>query len=201
MAFFGLTALGPQNVFKDQRANLFSIRDIEDIFFEAAFDDHSEEGLIESAETRFILTKVYHDRKQDVPELEMNILARKIEQIIENESKLVLLDNIKLDEQNHPKVVTKDQFMQAIGELRSEIEEKTQNGANYISHQKYTHAKTKNMTKTTPRRVFRRPVTTNNDLGWRAVSKIEHTNLHKVGHIPQSEMTKFADCKIRSEFF
>ena len=61
MAFFGITALGPPNIFKSSLVNALGINVYTDEEFESAFNrvDREKKGLITSADVEELLYETY----------------------------------------------------------------------------------------------------------------------------------------------
>jgi hypothetical protein len=124
MAFFGITALGPPNVFKSSMINALGIQVYTDEEFEAAFKkvDKDQSGYITQNEVEELLYETY-----GYPALE-------------EEVKMFMEDF----DANHDGKVSLEEFKAALGRMRETL--KGQDGAakeyksfNKMAHDRYKH--------------------------------------------------------------
>ena len=116
MAFFGITALGPPNVFKSSLVNALGLQVYTDEEFEAAFKrvDRDNSGYITKNEVEELLYETY-----GYPALEQEVT--------------MFMEDF---DANHDGKVSMDEFKQALGRLREQLKSKDGAAKEYTSYNK-----------------------------------------------------------------
>ena len=182
MAFFGITALGPPNVFKSSLVNALGLQVYTDEEFEAAFKkvDKDNSGYITKDEVEELLYETY-----GYPALE-------------DEVKMFMEDF----DANHDGKVSLDEFKAALGRLREQLKGKDNAAKEYTSFNKMAHDRNKHirMGKDLESK-YKVPLTFNQSIGFQQDDPQKKDLVKMERHpIVKCPETKYADEMIKTGF-
>lgn len=170
-SFFGVTQLGPQEVFQSNIADALDMTFFDDGEVEASFRKFDKDGssAIDASDIRPVLEDLYHG---DAPERELSFFAR------------------RFGLEAGPRVAW-DDFLAATHDLRTEAAARARTDSEYKSAEELQTTLRKHARPARgPTERFRRPVTTSQEVGWH---KGDLAHIPTERHPKQScEETKFA---------
>ena len=182
MAFFGITALGPPNVFKSSLVNALGISVYTDEEFEEAFKrvDKDKSGYITSNEVEELLYETY-----GYPALEEEI-------------KMFMEDF----DQNHDGKVSLDEFKAGLTRMRKQLEGKNDVAKEYTSWTKmsgdrYKHIRMNDNVESK----YKVPLTFSQSIGFRVTDERNKELIKMERHpINKCDETKYAEEMIKTGF-